>query len=308
MDYTLHQLKLFVTVADTGSMTRASELMNISQPGISAQIKKFQDQFDSPLLEVISRQVYFTDFGKEILAICRNILDASFKIEEKAMERKGKVIGTLKIATVSTAKYIAPYLLSDFITQHNAVDLIMDVTNKATVIQNLKDNLLDFALVSTLPSKLDYRKLELMPNRLFLIGNKFIDKNDENREEKLRAATFIFREPGSATRKIMENYMEESQITIRKRIELTSNEAVKQAVIAGLGYSIMPLIGIRNEIQNGDLYIIPTNDLPIITTWHLIWLRNKQFSPVASAFLKHLDDQKETLIRDKFSWYTQYQA
>eukprot|EP01137_Pigoraptor_chileana_P012026 Opistho-2@63804 len=146
-----------------------------------------------------------------------------------------------------------------------------------------------------------------MQNKLFLVGNtqeSFINKNYE--KDIFETLPLIYREKGSGTRHTMEKYVEENKVSVRKKMELTSNEAVKQAVIAGLGYSIMPLIGIKNELLNGDLQIIPVNGLPIITTWHLIWLKGKNFSPVAKAFLNYLQEEKTKIIHDKFNWFEKF--
>jgi DNA-binding transcriptional LysR family regulator len=119
----------------------------------------------------------------------------------------------------------------------------------------------------------------------------------------LNTNLFIFREPGSATRLAMEQYLIEHRVTIRKKMELTSNEAVKQAIIAGLGISIMPVIGIKNELQNGDLQIIDIKGLPIETNWNLIWLKSKNLSLVAKAFKNHIELKKEAIIQQHFSWF-----
>jgi DNA-binding transcriptional LysR family regulator len=117
----------------------------------------------------------------------------------------------------------------------------------------------------------------------------------------------IFREKGSGTRQTMENFIAQKNLTILKKMELTSNEAVKQALLAGLGFSIMPLIGIRNELHNHELQIIPIKGLPIKTTWSLIWLKEKKHSPVSTSFLNHLIKEKSIIINEKFNWYEQYQ-
>ena len=116
----------------------------------------------------------------------------------------------------------------------------------------------------------------------------------------------IYREHGSGTRLVMERFIEENKLPVRKKMELTSNEAVKQAVIAGLGCSIMPLIGIKSELLNGDLQIIPVKDFPIISVWNLVWMKNKNFSPVAAAFLKYVNEQKEAIIHEKFDWFEKF--
>jgi DNA-binding transcriptional LysR family regulator len=116
----------------------------------------------------------------------------------------------------------------------------------------------------------------------------------------------IYREPGSGTRHVMEKFIEQNRLPVRKKMELTTNEAVKQAVIAGLGCSIMPLIGIKNELTNRDLQIIPVKGFPIKSTWNLVWLKEKKFSPIARAFLDYLKIEKNEIIKERFEWYEHY--
>jgi DNA-binding transcriptional LysR family regulator len=192
-----------------------------------------------------------------------------------------------------------PYFLSDFLKNNVNIDLTMDVTNKSKVIQSLLDNEIDFALVSILPDDIQVEKFNLIPNELYLVGNKEVGP-EINIEEQLASTPFIFREKGSGTRQVMEKFIAKNKIKIKKKLELTSNEAVKHAIISGLGYSIMPLIGIRNEIQNGLLKIIPIKGLPLKTTWQLIWLKEKRLTPIAESYLKYLELEKKNII-SKFS-------
>jgi DNA-binding transcriptional LysR family regulator len=199
-----------------------------------------------------------------------------------------------------------PYFLSDFMREHEEIELMLDVTNKQKVTESLERNELDFALVSVLPENVLVEKLELMKNKLFLVANtdKKFSKTPYTRA-LLNELPLIFREPGSSTRTVMEKFLPQSA-PVKKKLELTSNEAVKQAVLAGLGCSIMPLIGIRNELNNGSLQIIPVKGLPIQSSWHLVWMKGKNFSPVASAFLSYIKKERQKVIKQHFNWYEKY--
>ena len=303
MNYTLHQLEIFRKVAEVKSVTKASEQLFLTQPAVSIQLKNFQDQFNLPLFEVVGRKLYITEFGEEISETAFVILEQVAAINYKSAIYAGNLAGKLKISIVSTAKYVMPYFLSDFIKENEMVDLTMDVTNKMTVIGNLENNECDFALVSTIPKKLNIERIELMRNKLYFIANKDYKVSEKSILEALNKSLFIFREQGSATRLAMERYLIKHKITVLKKMELTSNEAVKQAVIAGLGISIMPIIGIKNELRKGDLQIIEINDLPLETNWNLIWLKSKNLSAVAKAFKLHIEKNKQTIIKNKFHYY-----
>lgn len=307
MNYTLNQLKIFLRIAQTGSVTKAAEELHLTQPAVSIQLKNFQEQFDIPLTEVVGRKIYITDFGREIAEAAENIINQVHAINYKTLAYKGQLTGRLKISIVSTGKYVMPYFLADFMKQHSGIELLMDVTNKNKVIDNLENNEVDFSLVSVLPDGLNIEKLDLLQNKLYLVGSNLsgIEK-DLKTKELLGYLPLIFREKGSGTRQSMESFFERKNILVPKKMELTSNEAVKQALLAGLGYSIMPLIGIRNELHNKELQIIPIKGLPIITNWSLVWLKGKKPSPVAKAFLNYLKQEKTQIVHDKFSWYEQY--
>lgn len=301
MNYTLNQLRIFHRVAQTGSVTRAAKELYLTQPAVSIQLKNFQDQFELPLFEIVHKRIHITEFGREIEEAAERILDEVHAINFRMHAYKGHLTGKLKLSVVSTGKYIAPFLLADFINAHSGLELEMDVTNKFRVVKTLEQNTVDFALVSVLPNHLDIEKVELMQNQLVLVGNGDSSYTDESYDHTIfEEIPLIFREKGSGTRVVMEEYLKSNQITVINRMELTSNEAVKQAVIAGLGYSVMPLIGIRNELNDGFLKVIPMKQFPLSSTWHLIWLRKKKLSPAASAFLEFIQENKEEVIQKWF--------
>lgn len=307
MNYTLHQLQVFLKITQTQSITKAAEELHLTQPAVSIQLKNLQDQFDIPLTEIIGRRLFVTDFGKEIAIAAERILDEVNAINFKTLAYKGQLIGRLKISVVSTGKYVMPYFLADFLRQHEGVELVLDVTNKAMVLDSLEKNEVDFSLVSVVPENLQVENIELMENKLFLVGNKeqkFKRQVYDNRI--LEEIPLIYREQGSGTRHVMEAFIKQNNLPVKKKMELTSNEAVKQAVIAGLGYSIMPLIGIKNELINGDLQIILVNGFPIKSVWRLIWLKNKNFSPVAKAYLRYIREEKSRIITEKFNWFDMF--
>eukprot|EP01038_Epipyxis_sp_PR26KG_P003998 gene3998-5725_t len=302
MNYTLHQLQVFAKVVQTKSITKAAEELYMTQPAASIQLKKFQEQFEIPLTEIVRKRLRVTDFGQEVYKMAESILGVVHAINYKTHAFKGLLSGRLSISVVSTGKYVMPYLLSDFMRLHPGIDLVMDVTNKSKVLHSLINGEIDFALVSLLPDKLDVHEEVIMDNELQFVGaSNFSLEKDKLSKDDLEQQALIYREEGSATRSIMEDYFEKKNLRARKKIELTSNEAVKQAVIAGLGISIMPIIGIREELKSGKIKIIPANGLPIKTKWRLIWLKEKPLSAVASNYISFLKINKEQLVSKHFS-------
>ncbi len=301
MHYTLHQLKIFLKVSENQSITRAAEELHLTQPAISIQLKKLQDQFELPLTEVIGRQLYVTDFGKEIAIRSKRILDEADGIKYTIDQYKGFISGKIKISVVSTGKYVLPYFLKSFIDRYPSVDISIDVSNKNKVIEGLVRNESDFSLVSVLPEDLKVEAHYLMENHLYLVGSS-IHKGKVKKPKDLEEVTLLFREEGSATRKAMERYLDENDIKVGKSMELVSNEAVKQAINAGIGFSIVPLIGLRTALKNENMMIYPLKGLPIITGWNLIYSKGKNLTPAQQELIHFMEEHKSEIINEHFNW------
>lgn len=303
MNYTLHQLQIFLKVVETKSITKASEELYLTQPAVSIQMRNLQNQFEIPLTEVVGRKLYITEFGFEIALIAQRIIDEVDAINYKKLAFKGLLSGRLNFSVVSTGKYVMPYFLTDFLKDNKGIDLNMEVTNKSKVINSLENNEVDFALVSVLPNDVKLNSEVLLENKLYLIGNReAVIPKTPYEKSVFNDLQLIYREEGSATRLVMEQFFEKNEIKVSMKMQLTSNEAVKQAVISGLGYSIMPLIGAKNELETKDLQIIPVVGFPIKSDWRIIWLKGKSLSPVAAAYLEFIKKEKNKISETYFSW------
>ncbi len=301
MNYTISQLKIFLKVVKHGSVTKAADELHLTQPAVSIQLKNFQKNFTYALTEIINKKLFVTDFGKEIALAAENIISELETINYKSIGYNNVLSGKLKISIISTGKYIMPFFLADFLQQHSSIDLELDVTNKAKVVNSLEKNEIDFALVSILPENIQIKKVDLMENKLMLVGNKKTAQILQQQKFNLDTIPLIYREIGSGTRQTMEQFIQKNKLQAKKKITLTSNEAVKQAIIAGMGVSIMPIIGIKNELTSGKLEVIPIKGLPIITTWSLIWLKEKKLSAIAQAYIDFLKLHKESISQVHFS-------
>lgn len=285
MNYTIHQLLIFCKVVECKSITRAAEELNMTQPAVSIQLKKFQEQFNLPLYEMHGKKLIITDMGKEVYESILEITEKLQLLEYKAKTTGRQITGKLKIASASTGIYVVPYFLSDYLKKYPQIDLKLDFTNRTNAIKSLLDRTSELAVVSLLPTSFAVNEEILIRNELVMVVKNGIDEKN---------LPMIFREKGSATRMLMEKYFlhQKYHLDARHKIELSSNEAVKQAVLAGLGISIVPLMSIKREIENGLVKIIPGEGLPIITHWRVIWLKNKKLSPAASAFVDLIKNTK----------------
>jgi len=307
MNYTLNQLQIFLKIVQTESVTKASVELHLTQPAVSIQLKNFQNQFDIPLTEIVGRKIYITDFGKEVALAAEKIINEVNSLNYKKLAYKGKLTGKLKIAIVSTAKYVMPFFLTDFLKMYPGIELQMNVTNKAGVLESLEKNEVDFALVSVLPDTIQTSHIELLKNKLYVVDSSEKEyKKQEYSSSFFLKIPLIYREMGSGTRLVMERYINQHNLPVIKKMELTSNEALKQAVIAGLGASIMPIIGLKNEIQNNEIQIIPVKGFPIETKWNIIWLKDKKHTAVAASYLEYINQEKNRIIKEKFGWYESY--
>jgi DNA-binding transcriptional LysR family regulator len=303
MNFTLHHLKVFLVVAEMKSITLAARVLNMTQPAVSIQLKNLQDQFDLPLTELIGRKLYVTDFGREIENIARRVLSEVDSIKDHSLRFKGVLSGKLRIAAASTGKYILPYYMRNFLAENPHVELDMEVSNKNKVVERLRNNEADFVLLTVMPTDMDLYEEVLMPNRLYLFGaSENVHSIQQNSTNTLfRDLPLIFREEGSGTRHVMQQFFQKSNISPRIGLSLNSTEAVKQAVLAGLGYSVLPLVSVVDELMLNKLSIIPVKGFPLRTNWRLVWLQKKQLTAVASAFLSYIKEHKQQIYQTHFS-------
>lgn len=290
MNFTFHQLKIYSEVVGQNSITKAAKNLNMTQPALSIQLKNFSSLFEFQLFERKGRSIKVTDYGLQIFQTAHELLEKATHMNYLTEAFRNLEVGSLRIASVSTGKYIIPYIVADFLEHYPKVDLNIQVANKEDVVSRLKEEDLDFALVSVIPNSVLVNEEVLFNNELFLVGNtpEFDPKKP-----------LIYREKGSATRQAMDRYFQDS--SARKTFELTSNEAVKQAVKAGLGYSILPRISITQELTEKSIYIIPQKNLPIVTQWRIVYNKQRLLSPAAQTFLSYLKEHKEAITKRHFS-------
>ena len=280
----------------------------MTQPAASIQLKNFQDQFDIPLTEVVGRQLYVTTFGLEIYDIAESILNQVGTIAYKTAAFKGLLSGKLRISVVSTGNYVMPYFLNGFLKKHPQIDLVLDVSNKTQVIKDLEQNEVDFSLVTVSPKHLEVNEEPIMINKLHLVAATSNSLNIKKIEDKslFNRIPLIYREEGSGTRYTMQQFFTEEHIQPQIKLELTTNEAIIQAVVADIGMSIVSLLSIKNELSQNELKIIPIKGLPLESQWKLIWLKKKNLSPVALAFLDYVKQEKDKVYNQFFNWIEAY--
>ncbi len=303
MNYTLNQLRIFAMIAEKQSITKAAEALYLTQPAVSIQLKKFQDQFEVPLTQVVGKKIFITEFGHEIALAAQKILAEVYEIRHKAQAFKGLLTGKLSVAVVSTGANVLPYFLSGFLHQNPGVELRVDVSNKQKVVQAIVDHDVDCALISILPEAVELDAIELMENRLYLVGRAGDRlKVAQQSKDVISTLPLITREQGSGTRHMIEKYMEQNGLKAQQTLELTYGEAVKHAVLSGMGYAVLPLVTIKNELQNGSLEIIHLDGFPMRSIWSLVKPQSATSAPVVEAFWEYVGNQKGKIISEHFAW------
>ena len=302
MNITLHQLKAFQAIAKFHSITKAAEAMSMTQPAVSIQLKNLQEQFEVPLTEIIGKRIHITEFGHELVDTADRIFGELGQIEEKMLELKGLLGGKIRISAVSTGKYIIPYLMADFMKIHPHVEISLEVSNRNKVLAHLQENSTDLALVSLLPEELDLESIQLAENKWFLAC---APENKESYQAYIYAGAwdkvrFVLREKGSGTRTIMEKFFNDRDIPVENRLELTTNEAVKQALMAGLGTSLLSNYSMAQEIKEGRIALLEFPELPLKSDWKLIWLKQKKHSPAVKAFIHWLSENRKEVLSKHF--------
>jgi len=287
---TLRQLKVFESVARHLSYSRAADELHLTQPTVSMQIKHLKDNIGLPLFEQLGKRIYLTEAGRELYQYSRLISQQLLDMEVALDELKGMERGKLNISVVTTANYFAPHLLAKFCQRYSGVSVSLNVSNRETVLKQLSDNLIDLAIMGQPPEDQDIDSESFMENPLVVIAppDHPLCLKRKIPAQRLEKEIFLVRESGSGTRGAMERFFVEHQIKINKGMETDTNEAIKQAVQAGMGLGIMSQHTAELELETNRLRVLDVQGFPIIRYWHVVNRKNKRLSGVANAFREFL--------------------
>lgn len=290
MNITFRQLRLFLALADTGSVSRAAQACHVTQPTASMQLKDIADSVGMPLYEVISKRVHLTDAGRELARTARAIADTWAAFEQGVDASKGLTRGKLRVAVASTAKYFVPRLLGSFCAKYPEIDISLEVLNRDGVVQRLRDNLDDLYIMSRPPTDIELEDQVFLPNPLVVIAalEHPLAKRRSLALEALARERFILRERGSGTRMAVDAHFKRLKFKPDLRLELGSNEAIKEAVAGGLGLSVISRHALHGQATEHGVVALKVQGFPIASQWHVVWLKGKQLSPIARVFQEHL--------------------
>ena len=297
---TLHQLRVFEAAARHRSFTRAAEELFLTQPSVSMQVKQLSKVVGMPLFEQVGKRIYLTEAGEELLLTCRDIFERLAQFEMTVANLQGLKKGQLRLTVVTTAKYIIPRLLGVFCQRYPGIDVALHVTNHEGLEDRLNQNLDDLYILSKLPENFEVAHHKFLDNPLVVLApSQHPLANEKNIAiDRLNNEPFIMREPGSGTRKAVKKMFEEHGVTVKVRLELGSNEAIKQAIAGGLGISVISRHVLALEGSTRKLTILDVQGFPIERYWYVIHPKNKQISVVAEEFLKYLVEEGKQVVED----------
>lgn len=298
MNVTIRQLKVFESVTRHHSYTQAAKELHLTQPAVSMQVKQLEDNAGLPLLEQIGKKIYPTTAGKAMYEASVDILTRLKELDNTVEELKGEVKGPLQVSVVTTSKYFMPQLLGAFLQRYPDVEPKLKFTNRANVVERLTNNIDDFVVMGQLPDDTKFDSFPFLENVIVLAAppNHRLAKQKNIELKDLQDERFLSREPGSGTRQVFDRMMEEEGLNAEPYMELGSSEAIKQAVMAGLGVAVLSLYSLKLELDAGKLILLDVKGFPVRRRWYVVHLKGKQLPLVPQTFLNFILMESDKIL------------
>lgn len=299
MNITLRQLQIFESVAQHLSYTRAAEFLFLSQPAVSMQIKQLESEIGIPLFERMGKKLFLTEAGDELLIYARNISQQLVELDDVMNEMRGSERGRLTIAVATTANYFALKLLGEFYKRFSGANISLDVTNRASLLGHMTENTVDMVIMGQPPEGMDVEATSFLDNPLVVIAPKGhpLSSQKDIPLSVLQQETFIMREHGSGTRIAMERFFKQRGYSISSVMEMSSNEAINQAVEAGLGLGIVSHHTLELELALNRLEVLDVESFPIMRHWYLVHRKGKRFTSLMAAFKNLVTEDAKTILK-----------
>ena len=291
MHLTFRQLQLFLALVEHGSISAAARACHVTQPTVSIQLKELSETVGLPLYEQIGKRLYLTDAGQRLAETARAMVQEWESFQQQMDALRGLTRGRLRVAVVSTAKYFVPRILGSFCSAHPDIDIALEILNRDGVVLRLRENRDDLYIMSMPPADLELEQHAFLANPLVVIAPRGhpLAGQPGIQLAQLAGERFILRERGSGTRLGCDAHFARVGFKPQVRLELGSNEAIKQAVAGGMGLSIMSRHAMAAHPADELLDILEVESFPVISNWWTLYPKGKRLSPVARVFLEHLE-------------------
>ncbi len=290
MHITFRQMRLFLALADTGSVSAAAKALHVTQPTASMQLKEISRSVGLPVYELVGKRIHLTEAGEALAATARQMAQAWEAFEQEVDGLQGLSRGKLRLAVVSTAKYFMPRLIGAFCKKHPEIDLSLEILNRDGVVQRLAENRDDLYIMSTPPAHMDLADEVFMPNPIVVIAatSDPLARRERLALKDLVDCRFILREQGSGTRMAVDQHFRRTRFKPNIRLELGSNESVKESVAGGLGIGVVSRHALHGHERENGVRIMSVQGFPLPSVWHMVHPAGKRLSPAAQAFKRHV--------------------
>jgi DNA-binding transcriptional LysR family regulator len=297
---TFRQLELLLSLKQMGSIKAAAEELHLAQPTVSMQLKKLTEAVGLDLYEQVGKKIHFTAAGEKVATAAQDLLDRINDLDMELADLKGIKSGTLRLAVVTSSKYFAPHLMGAFSELYPGVDLQLKVGNREQIIERLREDKDDFYIFSHLPEDIKTVNIKFLSNPLIAIAHKDhpLAKKEKVSLKAFCQEKFIMREKGSGTRYAIEQFLQKHQQPLNVKMTIESNEAIKHAVMSGLGVSILSAQSLAFAAGSSEIKRVDVSQLPINTSWYFSWSEKKKLSVAAEAFLNYLADEGQQKIEE----------
>jgi DNA-binding transcriptional LysR family regulator len=287
---TFRQLQVFKAVYDLKSYSKAGDLLGLTQPAVSSQVRHLEQAVGTPMFEYLGRKLYCTAAGDEMAVCVQSVFRELVDMQNRLAALEGRVAGDLKLVAVSTAQYVVPYLLRSFLQLNPQVNISVAVVNRATALQRLHDNSDDLAIMGMVPPDRPLTSLPFLDNELIPVvpaGHPLLEQQAVGAEDFL-GSQLLTREAGSGSRLALEVYCQQHRLKMSPGLELGSNDAVKHAVLAGLGVAVVPKLSVLSELALGTIHALNIPGFPLRRSWCVVYPRARHPTPAMQAFIDYI--------------------
>ncbi len=296
---TVRQIEVLAAVGREGSVTAAAEVLHLTQPAVSMQLRQLEQQLELTLFETVGRRLQVTEPGKELVKLALELLARIDDLEQTARSLRSVGHGRVRLGVVSTAIYFAPRLLAQFVKLHSGVEFKLTIHNRAEIIDQLQSYAIDLGIMGQPPEGLQLEGTAFAPNPLVAIAapSHPLSLRRGLHPDDLTDQPFIVREPGSGTRNALDRYLADRDVKVRQVMEADSNETIKQAVMAGIGLGFLSLHTVRAELAAGRIAVLDVIGLPLGRQWFVVHSSQRRLTPAAEEFLHYLLREADALMR-----------